>query len=57
MPTIEDARPPVSQCPQPVFVQFCTRVTWRTLPHLGVILRFQEDSEFKDKLLMPVFRK
>ncbi len=55
--TIEDIRPLISQCPQPVFVKFCTRVALRTLPHLGVILRFREDNESKDKLLMPVFRK
>ena len=53
--TIDDIEPLVSQCPQPVFVHFCTRIALRTLPHLGVILRFQEDNEFKDKLLMPVF--
>ncbi len=53
--TIKYIRPLVSQCPQPVFVQFFTRIALRTLPHLGVILRFQEDDEFKDKLLMPIF--
>ncbi len=56
MTTTEDIRLLIGQCPSRALAQMCTRAALRALPQISDILRYQEDNEFKEKLLMPIFR-